>query len=223
MNFHRCRGVAAKIKICGLMRAEDVAASAQAGASYLGVVFAAGRRTVTPQQARELVAAAAGVPVIGVFGEQSLEDILQICAETELSGAQLHGSYSRRDAGQLRGEGLEVWRVVRIAAPADLDLLASAIPDSDAVLVEPRLPGGALGGAGVPLEIAVAREARHRLGPHPMVLAGGLTPETVGQALNLIHPDIVDVSSGVERRPGHKDHDKILSFVEAVVAHSPIT
>jgi phosphoribosylanthranilate isomerase len=204
------------------MRPEDVTASVAAGASYLGVVFAAGRRTVTPEQARELVAAAAGVPVIGVFAGQSLEQILQICAQAGLSGAQLHGSYSRRDAGRLRAEGLEVWRVVRIAAPADLDHLASAIPDSDAVLVEPRV-SGALGGAGVPLEMAVAREARHRLGPHPMVLAGGLTPESVGQALELVRPEIVDVSSGVERRPGQKDPDKIQNFVEAVVAHSPIT
>ena len=56
-----------------------------------------------------------------------------------------------------------------------------------------------------------------------MVLAGGLTPESVSDALALVRPEIVDVSSGVERRPGKKDPDKILNFVEAVVAHSPIT
>jgi phosphoribosylanthranilate isomerase len=214
--------MAAKIKICGLMRVEDVASSARAGASYLGVVFAAGPRTVTPSLARELVSAADGVPVLGVFGQQPVQDILQICAQAGLSGAQLHGSYSRQDARRLRAEGLEVWRVVRIAAPADLDLVIPAIPDSDAVLVEPRIPG-IQGGAGVPLDLAIAREARARLAAHPMVLAGGLTPETVSSALALVHPDVVDVSSGVERSPGYKDPDRILNFVEAVVAHSPIS
>ena len=212
----------AKVKICGLMRAEDAATAARAGAAYLGAVFAAGPRTVTRGQARELVAAADAVPVIGVFGEQPVEEILQICASAGLSGAQLHGSYSRADAQRLRSEGLEVWRVVRIAAPADLDLVAAAIPDSDAVLVEPRV-ARALGGTGISLDLAVATQARERLSGHAMVLAGGLTPESVSDALTLVRPEIVDVSSGVERRPGEKDPTKILNFVEAVVAHSPIT
>ena len=212
----------ARVKICGLTRAEDVVTSAEAGASYLGVVFAAGPRTVTPTQAGKLVEAAAGLPMFGVFAEQSVPDILQICHQTGLRGAQLHGPYSGSDARQLRARGLEVWRVVRIAAPADLDLLVPAISESDAVLVEPRM-SGALGGTGVALDLAVAREARSRLAGHPMVLAGGLTSKTVTEALDVVHPDVVDVSSGIERRPGIKDRDKILNFVEAVVAHSPIT
>jgi phosphoribosylanthranilate isomerase len=211
----------AKIKICGLMRPEDAAMATEAGVSYLGVVFAEGPRTVTREQACELVAAASGVPVLGVFGKQSVEEIIQIGEQSGLSGAQLHGPYSRSDAARLRSAGLQVWRVVRIAAPSDLDSLVLAVPQSDAVLVEPRVPN-APGGAGVPLELAVAREARGRLAGHPMALAGGLTPDTVAEALILVHPDIVDVSSGVECRPGVKDHTKILRFVEAVVAHSPI-
>jgi phosphoribosylanthranilate isomerase len=111
---------------------------------------------------------------------------------------------------------------VRIAAARDQDALVDAMVASDAVLVEPWVPG-ALGGAGVSLDLAVAREARERLGAHPMVLAGGLTPETVARALAVVRPEIVDVSSGVEREPGIKDHTKILRFVEAVVAYSPIT
>jgi phosphoribosylanthranilate isomerase len=212
----------AKVKICGLMRAGDAEAAVAAGASYLGVVFADGARTIAPDQAREVVAAAAGVPVLGVFAEQSVEEVLQICAQAGLRGAQLHGPYSRADAETLRSEGLVVWRVVRIAAPRDLDLLASAVPGSDAVLVEPRVPG-VLGGSGQALQLEVAREARRRLAVHTLVLAGGLTPESVGQAVEQIHPDIVDVSSGVEQRPGLKDPNKILNFVEAVLAHSSIT
>jgi phosphoribosylanthranilate isomerase len=214
--------VRAKIKFCGMMRPEDAAAAAAAGAAYLGVVFAGGPRVVTADRARSVVGAAAGVPVFGVFARQSSEEILRIADLTGLRGVQLHGPYSAAEAGRLRAAGLEVWRVVRIAVPSDLDLLSEASTHSDAVLVEP-LVAHAEGGAGVPLDLAVAREARGRLAGHPMVLAGGLTAGTVTQALDLVRPDIVDVSSGIERLPGIKDKDKITSFVEAVFAHSPIS
>jgi phosphoribosylanthranilate isomerase len=214
--------VAVKLKICGLMRAPDVSRAVESGASYLGVVFAGGPRTVTPERVSELVGVSAGVPVMGVFAGQTVDEILQISERTGLSGAQLHGSYSGADAERLRGTGLTVWRVVRIAAPADLDAVSAAVAGSDAVLIEPLVPS-VLGGSGVPLETAVAREARARLSGHTMVLAGGLTPETVGSALAIIRPDIVDVSSGVEAQPGIKDHDKIARFAEAVFANSSIT
>jgi phosphoribosylanthranilate isomerase len=213
--------MAAKIKICGMMRPDEAAFAAAAGASYLGVVFAEGTRTVTSDIATEIVAAAQGVAVMGVFADQTVDEILQICDRAGLSGAQLHGTYSPASAARLRAAGLEVWRVVRIAAPSDLDLLGEAVNESDAVLVEPKV-AHVRGGAGLPLDLAVAREARARLTGHPMALAGGLTAETVSEALALVRPEIVDVSSGVERLPGIKDLDKIARFVEAVFAHSPI-
>jgi phosphoribosylanthranilate isomerase len=214
--------VVAKIKVCGIMRPDEAAFAVTVGASYLGVVFAEGPRTVTPDIARGIVAAAGGVAVMGVFADQPVDEILQIGDRAGLSGAQLHGTYSSASAARLRAAGLEVWRVVRIAAPSDLDLLVEAANESDAVLVEPKV-AHVRGGAGLPLDLAVAREARSRLAGHPMVLAGGLTPETVSEALALVRPEIVDVSSGVERLPGIKDLDKIARFVEAVFAHSPIT
>ena len=214
--------MAAKIKFCGIMQGQDAAAAARAGGSYLGVVFAEGPRVVTVQGARQVVRASAGVPVLGVFGNQSPDEILRISERSGLSGAQLHGPYSRADAARLKAHGLTIWRVVRIAVPADLDMLEDAAFESDAVLVEPAVPH-VRGGAGVPLELALACEARHRLVNHPMVLAGGLTPEKVGQAVARVRPEIVDVSSGVERLPGIKDPNKIARFVEAVFAHSSVT
>jgi phosphoribosylanthranilate isomerase len=213
--------VTAKIKICGIMRPHEAASAVAAGASYLGVVFAESSRTVNSDLAKDIVAAAGGVAVMGVFTDQSVDGILHIRDRVGLSGAQLHGTYSPASAARLRAHGLQVWRVVRIAAPSDLDLLGEAIADSDAVLVEPKV-AHVRGGAGLPLSLAVAREARSRLAGHPMVLAGGLTSETVSEALAVVRPEIVDVSSGVERKPGIKDPDKIARFVEAVFAHSPI-
>jgi phosphoribosylanthranilate isomerase len=214
--------VRVRAKICGLTRAVDAGAAADAGASFLGVVFAGGPRVVTPERAAEVTAGANGVPVFGVYGSQSVEEILRISRAAGLSGAQLHGPYSRAAAVRLRAEGLVVWRVARIAAPADLDALPGAACDADAVLVEAHVPH-ALGGTGVSLDLAVAREARVRLAGITMALAGGLTPESVARAVALVRPEVVDVSSGVEYLPGIKDPDKISSFLEALFGPSPIT
>jgi len=211
-----------RVKICGLTRAQDAAAAVSAGAAYLGVVFAGGARQVSAQAAAEVSAAAGGVPVFGVYGEQSVEEILRLTRAAGLAGAQLHGPYRREDAARLRTEGLEVWRVVRIARPDQLDALGESVLDADAVLVEP-LVAHAAGGTGVSLDLAVAREARNRLAGAAMVLAGGLTPATVGVAVALVRPEVVDVSSGVERLPGIKDPDKIARFLEAVFGHSAIS
>jgi phosphoribosylanthranilate isomerase len=214
--------VLAKVKICGVMQGYDAAAAVKAGAAYLGVVFAGGPRAVTTAVAREVVAAAAGVPVLGVFADQSPEEILRIADAGALRGAQLHGVYSPADAIRLGEHGLEVWQVVRVALPADLNRLETAGLGSDAVLVEPKV-SHALGGTGIALDLSLAREARRRLSGHCMVLAGGLRADNVGEALARVGPDIVDVSSGVESTPGIKDPHQITRFVEAVFAHSSVT
>jgi phosphoribosylanthranilate isomerase len=166
------------------------------------------------------VAASRGVPVLGVFGDQSVDEILSLAGEIRISGVQLHGPYSHDDAVRLGRAGLIVWRVVRIASRADLDLLGEASRGAEAVLVEPRVPH-ADGGGGMPLDLSIAAEARRRLPGVRMALAGGLTPETVGAAVALVRPDVADVSSGVESLPGIKDHEKIARFLEAVLGRSP--
>lgn len=212
--------MAARVKICGLTRPEDAARAATGGASFLGVVFAGGARRVSFAKAAEIAAASRGVPVLGVFGDQSVEEIVQRSREAGLAGAQLHGPYQADDAARLAEAGLIVWRVLRIARPEDLDLLRETSRNAEAVLVEPRVPG-ADGGAGLPLDLGLAIEARARLADSRMTLAGGLTPETVGRAVALVRPDVVDVSSGVESLPGIKDHEKIARFLEAVLGRSP--
>lgn len=212
----------AKAKICGLTRPEDAARAAAAGASYLGVVFAGGPRRVTVAGAAEIAVAGGAIPVFGVYADQSVEEILRISDEAGLRGAQLHGPYGEAAAAALRRRGLQVWRVVRIAAPAHLDTLDEAAREADALLVEPMVARAA-GGAGVPLDLAVAREARVCLAGRTMVLAGGLTPATVAAAVALVRPEVVDVSSGVESLPGKKDPEKIARFMEAVFGHSAIS
>jgi phosphoribosylanthranilate isomerase len=212
--------VVARVKICGLTRPEDAAFAAAAGASFLGVVFAGGPRRVSFARAAEIAAASRGVPVLGVFGDQTPEEIARNAREAGLAGAQLHGPYTADDAARLAEAGLIVWRVLRIARAADLDLLDGRWQQAETVLIEPKVPH-ARGGAGVPLDLGLAADARRRLAGLQMGLAGGLTPETVGRAVALVRPDIVDVSSGVESLPGIKDHEKIARFLEAVLGRSP--
>jgi phosphoribosylanthranilate isomerase len=174
---------------------------------------------VTPARAAEIVTAAGGVPVFGVFVRQTEADILATASRAGLTGAQLHGPHTSATAARLRAAGLRVWRVVRIATTADLDEVAGHAVEADAVLVEPRVPQGQ-GGTGTPLDLELARAARARLAG-PMVLAGGLTPATVANARDLVRPDVLDVSSGVERLPGIKDPELIVRFLEAALGHSP--
>ena len=210
--------MAVEIKICGLTRAADAAVAVAAGASYLGVVFAGGPRQVDPERARQIVASAEGVPVLAVSGSATANELLRLRDESGISGVQLHGDHPASLPVELRAEGLLVWEVARLADAAGLHGLAARAALADAILVEPRVVG-ALGGTGTALSLELAAEARRHLAGFRMVLAGGLTPETVAAAIRAAQPDVVDVSSGVESVPGLKDPQRVFRFVEAVVGH----
>jgi phosphoribosylanthranilate isomerase len=203
------------VKICGLTRPEDAAEAVRLGASYLGVIFAGGPRQVTVDQARAIVEGAGQVPVIGVFGSQGSDEILEIRDRTGLAGAQLHGVVTPESVARLSDEGLLVIAVVRLADETDLDRLDALKAMGCPLLVEPRVEGK-LGGAGIALPLALAARARERLTGHRMFLAGGLTPETVAEAVRVVRPDAVDVSSGVEQIPGIKDHHRMARFLEVL-------
>jgi phosphoribosylanthranilate isomerase len=204
-------------KICGLTLPEDAAFAAAHGAWRLGVIFAGGPRNITASLAREIVAAAGDVPVLGVFSPQSGATMLDTIREANLAGAQLHGEHPPEVARQLRDAGLEVWRVVAVSAdPPMLQELRVAAAGVDALLIEARMAGGS-GGKGIPVPLDLARAARLAAPPIRFVLAGGLTPESVGEAIRVVRPDVVDVSSGVESQPGIKDRARLARFLETVI------
>jgi phosphoribosylanthranilate isomerase len=185
-------------KICGLTRPEDAEEAVRLGASYLGVVFAGGPRQVSRDRARAVAQAAGQVPVIGVFGSQGPDEILQMVDRVGLAGAQLHGGASPEVIARLLADRLHTYQMV------DCPLL-----------IEPRV-AGQLGGAGVPLPMELAVRARERLSGRRMFLAGGLTPENLADMVRAVRPDAVDVSSGVEQIPGLKDHDRMARFLEVL-------
>ena len=199
--------------MCGLTRPADAVRAVRLGASYLGVVFAESPRQVGTAAAREVVAASGGVPVLGVFVDASADEILRQRDRAGLAGAQLHGHYPLAVRERLAREELQVWSVLRVAEEQDLAGLLELAEGASVVLVEPRV-AGAHGGTGISLPLELAALARERLGKARMALAGGLRPETVERAIALVHPDIVDVSSGVESAPGIKDADLLARFLE---------
>jgi phosphoribosylanthranilate isomerase len=203
------------VKICGLTRPEDARAAVAAGASYLGVILAGGPRQVTMDQASAVVRAAGDTPVFGVFGSQGCDEILEVARRAGLRGAQLHGGADLEAVGRLREADLLVLAVARLATAGDLSQLDTALALGGAVLVEPRV-AGRLGGSGTALPAALAAEARARIPRRRMFLAGGLTPESVADAIRSVRPDAVDVSSGVEEIPGIKDHHRMARFLEVV-------
>ena len=212
-----------EVKVCGLTRAIDAEAADAAGAAYLGVIFAGGPRQRTVAEARGTLAGRRARKV-GVFADQSGAEIADIASEIGLDVAQLHGGATVERIHAVRAAtGLEVWAVVRTAdgvLPADVDDVADA---ADALLIDALVPGR-LGGSGTVLPWGVLGESLDAMeSGHRIVLAGGLTPDNVAEAIGYVSPMIVDVSSGIETAPGVKDAARIRAFIAAVRATADLS
>jgi len=210
--------VPVEIKFCGMTRPVDAKEAARLGARYVGAVFAGGPRRVDGARADECFRVLpAGVRRVGVFGSQSPDEIAAIAELVRLDVAQLHGDPDASAVELVRERtGLHVWGVARIDGadlPSDFTELVEA---ADAVVLDARV-AGMLGGTGRTVNWAAVVERLTALrGRTPLVLAGGLTPENVRRAIDLLRPDVVDVSSGVETSPGIKDHGRMRAFSDAV-------
>jgi phosphoribosylanthranilate isomerase len=207
-----------EVKICGLTRAVDAEFADAAGASYLGVIFAGGPRERTPKQARAALAGRRARKV-GVFASQTPGEIADVAGEAGLDVVQLHGATDAARVEAVRAAtGLEIWAVVRTPDGVLLDGTEELAEAADALVVDALVPGR-LGGSGVAVPWGILGESLDamELG-HRIVLAGGLTPDNVAEAIGYVSPMVVDVSSGVESAPGIKDHARIRAFVAAVRA-----
>jgi phosphoribosylanthranilate isomerase len=204
------------VKICGLTRAIDAEMADAAGAAYLGVIFAGGPRERTPMEARGTLSGRRARKV-GVFATQSAAEIGDIASTVGLDVVQLHDASDPERIQALRAAtGLEIWAVVR-TRDGMLGDDAEALADAADALVVDALVHGRLGGTGVAVPWGALGESLDAMeSGHRIVLAGGLTPENVTEAISYVSPMVVDVSSGVESAPGIKDHARIRAFVAAV-------
>ena len=190
------------LKICGLTNEADAAHAAAAGATALGVVFApSSPRCVSADTARDIVEAVpARVPVVGVFVNAPLEEIVAIVAHTGIRVVQLHGDEPEGYAAALK---------MPLLRAAGVDVRLDSWPT--ATLLLDATSAAQRGGTGqrVDWEKAAAVASQRKT-----VLAGGLTPANVADAIAAVRPFGVDVSSGVEASPGRKDRDKVSRFLE---------
>lgn len=196
-----------RVKVCGITRVEDAQAAARAGASAIGMVFwPSSPRAVSIDAARAIVAALpAGVPAIGVFVNQPVEEINGVVDAAGLFGVQLHGDEPAAMIPRIKRPVIRAAKAEAASAIDELPAHVTVLLDA----VDPERRGGT--GRTVDWE-AAARIARRR----PIVLAGGLTAANVEEAIGIVRPYAVDVSSGVEISPGIKDHDRIRAFIAAV-------
>jgi phosphoribosylanthranilate isomerase len=200
------------VKICGITRREDALVAAGLGANALGFVF-------WPGSPRFIDAAAAGaivrslppgVAAVGVFVDQPLEHVEEVARSADLRAVQLHGSETAEYC-----QRLAVPIIKAVGAGPTFRAAAATLWPSNVMLLldadDPDRRGGTGAMANWPEAAAVARIRR-------IVLAGGLTPDTVAEAIRVVRPFGVDVSSGVESRPGVKDTDRMKRFIAAARA-----
>jgi phosphoribosylanthranilate isomerase len=207
-----------EVKFCGLTRPEDARLAASLGARYAGVIFAGGPRLVDGSRAAAVLADAGdAVRRVGVFAAQELTEIAALVATVPLDVVQLHSARTPGELDELRRHtSAELWAVVRVGSDCLPDGFPGMAAAADGVVID-SLVAGQLGGTGVAADWDALARALERVGrPRRLVLAGGLRPENVRRAVELVGPDVVDVSSGVERRPGVKDPERMTAFVAAL-------
>lgn len=194
-----------RVKICGLTRMEDALAAAGHGADALGFVFASSPRQAAPDVVRRIIQALPPfATTVGVFVDSDPEWIAAIREYCGLDAVQLHGRESESLARELGGR---IIKAVKVAGGSAVD--CSAFPTATLLLdtAHPSLSGG----TGRTIDWDAAREAARQ---RPVILAGGLSPDNVAEAVRAVRPYAVDASSLLEMEPGKKDHDKIRRFID---------
>jgi len=202
-----------QVKICGLARAEDVELACALGASFVGINFAAkSPRRVTVGQSRELSRAVrAGVLKVGVFVDETYDQISEAVEAARLDLVQIHRSLREEDLERIRVPVVAVARVRGGAAP--VIPTPALLARCRAILFDAAATGRA-GGAGIRFDW---RLLDGKTFPVPLFLAGGLGADNVAEAIARVRPAAVDVASGVESAPGIKDRRRMERFFEVVV------
>lgn len=209
MSGGMTRGV--EIKMCGIRSLEQARAAIQAGADYVGFVFAAGRRQVTPRLAREIVRALDrdGTRFVGVFVNPDPLWARSVATQVGLDIVQLSG---QETPAEVEAIGLPVFKAVHVGPFSDPLEEAERFAEAAEIILLDTHDKDRAGGTGRAFDWSLAKQASRSF---PVMLAGGLTAANVGTAVRSVRPKVVDVSSGIETG-GVKDPDKIAAFAEAV-------
>jgi phosphoribosylanthranilate isomerase len=205
-----------KVKICGITRDDDLQTAVALGADALGFVVGvpSSPRNLSLQQAEKLIN---NVPLfvssVLVMVPQSVDALLQTCVHLRPDAIQLHGGVLM-DPARLRTTLPSVSLIQALTANS-VTLPDGASKGFDAVLLD-SFSQGMSGGTGLVHDWNLSKRVKQTIHPTPLILAGGLTPENVQEAINTVQPYAVDVSTGVESHPGRKDPAKVLAFIRNV-------
>jgi phosphoribosylanthranilate isomerase len=199
------------VKVCGITNEEDALLAVAMGADAVGFVFAPSPRQIAPQRAGDIVKRLPSeIVTVGVFRDETRDRVVEIAHAAKLRAVQLHGRESPADSHWIHQR---VPLVVKAFAAGDPRLDVADEYAADAILIDSAAPGS---GEVFDWSLAEGAPSNRRI-----ILAGGLTPENVADAVRVVRPWGVDVASGVEAAPGRKDASKLRAFVEAARAAEP--
>jgi phosphoribosylanthranilate isomerase len=200
---------AVRVKICGITRVEDALAAAKAGADAIGLVFyAKSPRAVDIEQARAILAALPPfVTTVGLFVDAERSELERILASVPLDLLQFHGDESVQ---QCEAFGRPYIKALRVKAGDDIAAQVARYPSAQGILLDAYVEG-VPGGTGEAFDWSLIPQALSK----PLILAGGLRPDNVAEAVSRVRPYAVDVSGGVEASKGVKDVEKVGAFIRA--------
>ena len=196
------------VKICGITNQEDALAAVEYGANALGFIFhPESPRSITSNTAGNIISSLPPfIVTVGVFVDMDRSEVCEIASDTGLNIIQLHGSESPEDYVSCK----KIIKSIRVKNLTDLEVISS-YKAASAILLDTYSPN-MIGGTGQTFNWEIAVEAK-KFGR--IILAGGLTPENVEEAVKMVRPYGIDVASGVEgAHAGRKDHNKLKSFIE---------
>ncbi len=200
-----------RIKLCGMTRPQDVRLAVELGVDYIGLIFAPSPRRLEIEQGialRTLIPDAIGAVVLVM--DQPVEEVAAIVAAVQPDLIQFHGS---EDNARCAAHGLPFLKALPMGGRTEAEVAMAGFASAWGFVLDSHVPGGA-GGSGKTFDWARYPQGATK----PCLLAGGLTAETVDAAVATARPWGVDVSSGIETAPGHKDHQVMRRFVAAVRA-----
>ena len=200
---------AVRVKICGITRVEDALAAAKAGADAIGLVFyAKSPRAVDIEQARAILAALPPfVTSVGLFVDAERSELERILASVPLDLLQFHGDESVQ---QCEAFGRPYIKALRVKAGDDIAAQVARYPSAQGILLDAYVEG-VPGGTGEAFDWSLIPQTLSK----PLILAGGLRPDNVAEAVSRVRPYAVDVSGGVEASKGVKDVEKVGAFIRA--------
>jgi len=200
-----------RVKICGITRPEDALAAATAGADFLGLVFANSPRQINSRDAGKIIR---GIPKFknwtGVFVDENPENIARIAFDLKIPCVQLHGNESSEDCRSLALKGLQVIKALRVRGSETLEQMPRF--ETSYILLDSFFPSQQ-GGTGISFDWNLLK---NQTGRTRIFISGGLDIQSVPKLFKIFIPYGVDVSSGVEDRPGIKNETKIKQFIQTV-------